>query len=99
MTEPNGFFTWIFIAPGIAFWGSEGSRETRDGPGAEHQPDDQFHPFRIFRAPRTSGHPPHSVSGDLLHDSGVEPGPYRPDRRGVTPPLPHVFLPRQLVLH
>lgn len=33
MTEPNGFFTWIFIASGIAFWGSEGSREKRDGPG------------------------------------------------------------------
>ena len=26
MTEPNGFFTWIFIASGIA-WGSEGRRE------------------------------------------------------------------------
>ena len=29
MTEKNGFFTWIFIAPGISFWGSEGSREKK----------------------------------------------------------------------
>ena len=93
MTEPNGFFTWIFIASGIA-WGSEGSREKRVGPGPEHQPDDTFHPFEIFRASRASGHPFQSVPGDLLHDSGVEAGPYRPDRGGVTPPLPHVFLPR-----
>ena len=94
MTEPNGFFTWIFIASGIAFWGSEGSREKRDGPGAEHQPDEQFHPCGIFRASRPSGYPLPSVSGDLLRDSGVEPGPHHPDRGGVTPPLPHVFLPR-----
>ena len=60
----------------------------------EHQPDEQFHPCGIFRASRPSGYPLPSVSGDLLRDSGVEPGPHHPDRGGVTPPLPHVFLPR-----
>lgn len=93
MTEQNGFFTWIFFAPGISFWGFEGSGEKRDGPGKEYQHDDQFHPLGIFRASRVPGNPLCTVSGDLLHDSGLEPGPYCLDCHGVTPPPLHVFLP------
>ena len=35
MTEQNGFVTWIFIAPGISFEGSEGGREEIHGPREE----------------------------------------------------------------
>lgn len=67
MTEQNGFFTWIFFAPGISFWGFEGSGEKRDGPGKEYQHDDQFHPLGIFRASRAASYPLCTVSGDRSH--------------------------------
>lgn len=54
--------------------------------------------FGIFRTSRAAGYPDCIVSGDLLHDFGLEPGPHYPDQDEVTPPLPHGFLSWLLVL-